>query len=112
MPAWKKVILIMAGVSLLGFAFYACASAKGKASEAAGSTTRLPRAFEGAPPLVPHEIGDEHSCLVCHRLGENSAPITPHPERTNCVQCHIPQMPGVKPFVENTFRAGDAGAPN
>lgn len=66
-------------------------------------TVLLPRAFEGAPPLVPHEIEEESGCLDCHRLGDNDAPITSHPERVNCVQCHIPQREGVKPFVENTF---------
>jgi nitrate reductase cytochrome c-type subunit len=66
-------------------------------------TTLLPRAFEGAPPLIPHEIEDETTCLECHRLGDNDAPITSHPERVNCVQCHIAQDLSVKPFVENTF---------
>jgi len=68
-----------------------------------GETALMPRAFEGAPPLIPHEIEDETGCLECHRLGDNDAPITSHPERVNCVQCHVTQDLSVKPFVENTF---------
>jgi len=92
-----SLIMIISLIPLL----YGCHSMKSMTRKETTSTTT--RAYEGAPPLVPHEIEDEGGCLGCHRLGDNDAPITPHPERANCVQCHIPQNEGVKPFVENTF---------
>jgi len=46
----------------------------------------------GDPPTVPHRVkeGDTgKSCLICHEKGLNKAPETTHPERLDCVQCHI-----------------------
>jgi nitrate reductase cytochrome c-type subunit len=46
----------------------------------------------GDPPTVPHKMkeGDTgKSCLVCHEKGLNKAPETSHPERIDCVQCHV-----------------------
>ncbi len=57
------------------------------------------RAYEGAPPRIPHGLtADEYrssSCGACHARGGYSrrfaayAPVTPHPERTMCLQCHL-----------------------
>lgn len=59
------------------------------------------RAYPGAPPRIPHGLTDEEfrsgSCQTCHRRGGyvtrfgNYAPVTPHPERTPCLQCHVPR---------------------
>lgn len=59
------------------------------------------RAFYGAPPSIPHEVTElnmgANSCLKCHDNGgfvpkyNAFAPITPHPEKINCRQCHVPQ---------------------
>lgn len=67
---------------------------------AAGSK-RLPRAYEGAPPLVPHDVEARKGlCRECHATGEQGAPITPHPTRTHfCVQCHVGQDLGVRLFA-------------
>lgn len=57
------------------------------------------RAYNGAPPTIPHAVEDElsiggKSCLQCHQKGgfvhkyDAFAPVTPHPEKLNCVQCH------------------------
>lgn len=46
----------------------------------------------GIPPTVPHRIADDassESCNVCHRAGIKGAPITSHPERMGCTQCHV-----------------------
>ncbi len=47
-------------------------------------------AFEGSPPIIPHQIQMHENCLACH--AGPSAPkeirIT-HPERSNCRQCHV-----------------------
>lgn len=47
-----------------------------------------------SPPTIPHTlVGREGNCLLCHRdIGEGKGvPQTPHPERPNCLQCHVPQ---------------------
>jgi nitrate reductase cytochrome c-type subunit len=46
----------------------------------------------GDPPTVPHRMKEGQtgkSCLVCHEKGLNKAPETSHPERLDCVQCHV-----------------------
>ena len=67
------------------------------------------RAYEGAPPFIPHEIeedrdmGGEH-CLTCHENGGYApkfnayTPVTPHPDLINCRQCHNPGR------VDGTFK--------
>ncbi|WP_298505360.1 cytochrome C [uncultured Maribacter sp.] len=58
------------------------------------------RAYPGAPPSIPHEILQDgivggNSCLKCHENGgfvikyNAYTPVTPHPEMTNCRQCHV-----------------------
>ncbi|WP_424319890.1 nitrate reductase cytochrome c-type subunit [Candidatus Methylomirabilis sp.] len=61
---------------------------------------RLPRAYEGAPPLIPHDAeARKGMCLVCHEFGIAGAPITPHPTRNDfCLQCHVGQDLSVKAF--------------
>jgi len=59
------------------------------------------RAYPGAPPRVPHGLtGEEYrglGCMVCHLRGgwvarfSAYAPVTPHPEQSSCLQCHVPQ---------------------
>jgi nitrate reductase (cytochrome), electron transfer subunit len=91
----------------------------------------LPRAYEDAPPQVPHSIveflpikADENSCLGCHDkpalMGKKIKGLaTAMPEshytrvdgkwqRNNnryvCTLCHVPQA-DVKDLVGNTFKA-------
>lgn len=62
---------------------------------------RAHRAFPGAPPRVPHGLTSEEfrdgSCNTCHERGgyvarfATYAPVTPHPEYRNCLQCHVPE---------------------
>ena len=61
---------------------------------------RLHRAYEGAPPLIPHDAeARKGACLVCHGTGIAGAPIVPHPTRNDfCLQCHIGQDLSVKAF--------------
>lgn len=57
------------------------------------------RAYPGAPPRVPHGLTDQefrlNLCNSCHRLGgfvqrfAAYAPVTPHPEYSECLQCHV-----------------------
>ena len=46
----------------------------------------------GRPPVVPHRILLRENCTACHgAAGQAGAPVTTHPERVNCRQCHVPQ---------------------
>lgn len=56
------------------------------------------RAFDTAPPVVPHAI-DEHdpmACVACHSpgnsrmIGSRLTPEMSHPYLTSCTQCHVP----------------------
>lgn len=65
------------------------------------------RAFEGAPPVVPHPILDINvqTCRACHalglRAGDKTARMVSHAYLVNCTQCH----------VEEPTAAADADAP-
>jgi nitrate reductase cytochrome c-type subunit len=71
---------------------------------------RLPRAYKGAPPLVPHRLSMRENCLACH--GEDSRPDvvnTSHPTRSNCRQCHVGIDRGVQLFRRNLWMADPVG---
>jgi cytochrome c-type protein NapB len=79
------------------------------------------RAYDGAPPTVPHPIDQTSasSCLVCHGEGlaisdALRAPVLSHALLTNCTQCHVEQASVVlEPVVvaENTSPAPQASTP-
>jgi len=98
--------------------------------EEAGESTKFARAFENAPPLIPHDITGmlplaetENVCLDCHMPEEaESMGSTPIPkshfvdlgtgkdlhgkldgDRFNCMQCHVIQTT-LTPAVKNTFK--------
>ncbi|MDA8137857.1 MAG: nitrate reductase cytochrome c-type subunit [Desulfobacteraceae bacterium] len=70
------------------------------------------RQYLGAPPIIPHKMVDENgaalTCLACHEKGgfapefQRHTPLTPHPEKSECRQCHVPQA-DVPLFVENLW---------
>lgn len=93
-----------------------------------GQSQRLPRAWEGAPPLVPHAIrgltpitGRNNACVRCHgRAGATTgpppapashfvdtreAPGVARPQvagaRWICTACHVPQT-NAPPLVSTT----------
>jgi nitrate reductase (cytochrome), electron transfer subunit len=53
------------------------------------------RAFDGAPPTIPHPIDQmtSASCLACHAtgrtIGQIHAPAMSHELLHNCTQCHV-----------------------
>lgn len=65
------------------------------------------RAYDGAPPTIPHAIDERStgSCRSCHdpgvRIAGKTAPRLPHEPFTNCTQCHVPRRTDTPP--ENTF---------
>jgi len=83
-----------------------------------GKTTKLERPYDGAPPLIPHNVVEfditrsNNDCLYCHltglELGEGHVatkiPLSHYIDeftgeqkdeivgiRYNCLQCHVPQ---------------------
>lgn len=61
------------------------------------------RAFDGAPPTIPHPVAQNQAseCLVCHLHGvvvegRVASPIS-HEPYTSCTQCHVTEMSPV-PF--------------
>lgn len=79
-------------------------------AEARARTRHARRAYDGAPPVVPHAVAalGREECLACHQEGldlgdEGLAPRTPHPERVVCLQCHVEQAEGATVFVANRF---------
>lgn len=76
------------------------------------------RAYDGAPPVVPHPVAQDSaaSCLACHGPGlvvkDKIASRISHPPYTSCTQCHVPavgtRIPGteqalLQPLAENEF---------
>ncbi|EMI19926.1 diheme cytochrome C precursor [Rhodopirellula maiorica SM1] len=71
------------------------------------------RAFNGAPPIIPHAVEgtNDAACYACHgegkRIENRVANRMSHGFLANCVQCHAPPPP--KPFsdvdaeVQTTF---------
>jgi len=59
------------------------------------------RAYEGAPPVVPHAVTQRsvESCLACHGEGlvveGRTAPKMSHASFLSCTQCHVEQAGGV-----------------
>jgi nitrate reductase (cytochrome), electron transfer subunit len=62
-------------------------------------TVHYLRGYPGAPPRIPHPLTAEEfrtdACRTCHERGGYSVrfsayvPLTPHPERGICLQCHV-----------------------
>ncbi len=46
------------------------------------------RAYDGAPPIMPHTTAMRQNCITCHSPGGSSLIKTTHPQRQNCLQCH------------------------
>lgn len=47
-----------------------------------------PRAYEGAPPMIPHSTWMRVECMSCHGFAGQQGIRTTHPWRQNCEQCH------------------------
>jgi cytochrome c-type protein NapB len=46
------------------------------------------RAWQGAPPAIPHPTWMRQRCASCHGVTGPKGLRTTHPERRNCAQCH------------------------
>ncbi len=67
------------------------------------------RAWQGAPPTIPHSTWMRQNCSSCHGPQSEISLQTSHPWRTNCTQCHAPSaelehraaLPASRPNVAN-----------
>jgi cytochrome c-type protein NapB len=70
------------------------------------------RAFNGAPPVVPHPVEktNDAACYACHgqgmQLGNRVANRMSHGFLANCLQCHAP--PAAEPFSDIDARVANA----
>lgn len=71
------------------------------------------RAYDGAPPTIPHPVDalSAASCLACHgeglKVGDRIASKISHAHLTNCVQCHVEQTAiSVENAFVGVYRAG------
>lgn len=81
------------------------------------------RAFDGAPPTIPHRIDQRKTpdCLACHERGLSvatlRAPAMSHQRLDSCTQCHVVSLDPrlakeTPPDLDNVFvglRSPDAG---
>jgi cytochrome c-type protein NapB len=69
--------------------------AAGGSVETAVRERAIHRAFDGAPPVIPHPVRARSAaeCLACHSdgftLGDRRASRVPHAPFSNCTQCHV-----------------------
>jgi len=90
------------------------------------------RAYEGAPPVIPHAIKDLdlRTCRTCHatglRTGDQLAHAVSHTHLANCTQCHVEaanhqfapvhdpanSFAGIRPQAAGGFRALSGSPPN
>ncbi len=70
------------------------AAKQGRANSFVGlpSAESGPRAWQGAPPAVPHPVFMRENCASCHGLTGAEGLRTTHPERASCLQCHAPNQ--------------------
>ncbi|HEY6556575.1 MAG TPA: nitrate reductase cytochrome c-type subunit [Polyangiaceae bacterium] len=82
--------------------------------ERALEARRARRAYEGAPPTIPHSVAQlgTSACVGCHdkdvQIGGRHALRLPHANYANCMQCHVVDgdpVPGIKDdeLPENSF---------
>ena len=68
------------------------------------------RAYDGAPPVVPHPIAQDSAaaCLACHGQGlvvkDKIASKISHAAYTSCTQCHVPAVGSRIPTGETALR--------
>ncbi|HXG48900.1 MAG TPA: nitrate reductase cytochrome c-type subunit, partial [Methylomirabilota bacterium] len=73
------------------------------------------RAFDGAPPVVPHPITQDSSaaCLACHGPGlavkDKVASKISHAHYASCTQCHVPAGGPQIPTLDAALLAPLAG---
>lgn len=73
------------------------------------------RAYDGAPPVVPHPVPQDSaaSCLACHGPGlvikDKVASKMSHAAYTSCTQCHVPAVGPRIPLQDTALLAQLSG---
>jgi nitrate reductase cytochrome c-type subunit len=96
----KPLTILVCWVSLCGVLAALSGNALAEQTAPQQDSKKLPRAYKGAPPLIPHDVERRKAvCLDCHRTGLAKATIVRHPERNYlCLQCHVGQDLTVQAF--------------
>ncbi len=90
----------------------------GASVEAATAERASRRAYDGAPPVIPHPVraGSAAECMACHAdgfmLGSRRAGPVPHASFASCTQCHVAASAAfarVAPSVAARAESGWAG---
>ncbi len=81
--------------------------------EASSQLRASRRAYNGAPPVIPHAVENtsDAACYACHSngvaMGGMKASVMSHEFLANCLQCHAPMAPApfrdLEAAVETTF---------
>ncbi|MCB1159715.1 MAG: nitrate reductase cytochrome c-type subunit [Leptospiraceae bacterium] len=78
---------------------FACKSEKEAKLDSFREKRYTNRAYEGAPPTIPHSVEEwgRENCLSCHEEGKAAregklAKVTPHAFQLSCRQCHVPSV--------------------
>ncbi len=92
--------------------FYGSTPTDAQSREAVNGQRAQRRAFNGAPPVVPHAVDQQSaaSCLVCHgeglKVGQVVAPKMSHEAYLNCTQCHVESVNRALPPTTGPRAAG------
>lgn len=70
------------------------------------------RLYDGAPPVLPHDVFLRENCQACHAGPAAREEIRcTHPERTHCGQCHVPATAAGEFLREVALGEGRSVAP-
>lgn len=84
---------------------------------ASGALRASRRAFNGAPPFVPHPVENTNdaACFACHSSGVTiaglKASVMSHQFLGNCLQCHAPMAPAPFQNVDASVDTSFVGLP-
>ena len=84
---------------------------------ASNQTRSSRRAFNGAPPIIPHAVvnTNDSACYACHKNGVNvagrKASVMSHAFLANCTQCHAPPAPNLFRDLDATVQSNFVGLP-
>lgn len=106
----RRVLMAVAAAGVLVAAIALLLRDGNGRERARAAYRRVQRAYDGAPPVVPHAVRalQRQECLTCHAEGmdlgkDGLAPRTPHPEQTQCLQCHVESIARGEGLAVNTF---------
>ncbi len=85
--------------------------------EASSKVRASRRAYNGAPPIIPHPVENTNdaACYACHGNGVKmaglKASVMSHDFFGNCVQCHAPMAPAPFAHIDSSVKSTFVGLP-